>query len=66
MELPGFLSKDDGGFIAIAGHRIGLHHVIQLYQEGNSPEAIAVHYPSLSLSSIHKSIAFYLDHIPRS
>jgi uncharacterized protein (DUF433 family) len=61
MTLPDFLSSDDGGFIHVTGHRIGLHHVLRLYNEGHSPEMIAAHFPTLSLALVHKIIAFYLD-----
>jgi uncharacterized protein (DUF433 family) len=46
----------------LTGHRIGLLHVADLYDEGCSPEAIVCEYPTLSLALIHKTIAFYLDH----
>jgi hypothetical protein len=34
MTLPEFLTSDDGGYIHATGHRVGLHHVIRLYNEG--------------------------------
>lgn len=61
MQLPEFLDTDDGGFIYPKGHRIGLHHILRLYSAGHSAEMIAANYPTLSLSLIHKVIAFYLD-----
>ena len=61
MKLPDFLEEEDGGFIRLTGHRIGLHHVARLYNDGHSAEAIAAHYPTLALSHIHKVIAFYLE-----
>jgi len=61
MHLPEFLSTDDAGFIHAKGHRIGLHHVLRLYNEGYSPEMIAAQYPSLPLALVHKIIAFYLE-----
>jgi len=61
MKLPEFLTQDDLGFIAITGHRIGLHHVVSLYNEGWSVEMIACEFDTLSLAEIHKVIAFYLD-----
>jgi uncharacterized protein (DUF433 family) len=64
MNLPDFLSRDPGGFILLAGHRIGLHHVIRCYNDGFSPEMILGEYPTLSLALIHKVIAFYLDNQP--
>jgi uncharacterized protein (DUF433 family) len=61
MRLPEFLTADDGGFIHAVGHRIGLNHVIRLYNEGYSPETLAGHFPTLSLALVHKIIAFYLE-----
>jgi uncharacterized protein (DUF433 family) len=61
MKLPDFLEADDGGFISIVGHRIGLHHVIRIYKEGYSAEMIQLEYPTLSLATIHKVLAYYLE-----
>jgi uncharacterized protein (DUF433 family) len=64
MDLPEFLTPEDGGFIRITGHRIGLHHVVRMYEEGASVETIADHYPTLSLGLVHKIIGFYLENQP--
>jgi uncharacterized protein (DUF433 family) len=64
MKLPEFLEADDGGFVQLAGHRIGLHHVARMYAEGSSPEMIAAHYPALPLALIRRVIAFYLENQP--
>jgi uncharacterized protein (DUF433 family) len=61
MNLPEFLTSDDGGYISLTGHRIGLHHVVRVYEEGYSPEMIVGHFPTLSLALVHKVIAFYLE-----
>jgi uncharacterized protein (DUF433 family) len=61
FPLPDFLAADDGGFIHIAGHRIGLHHMVRLYNDGYSPEMMALEYPTLPLALVHKVIAFYLE-----
>ena len=61
LTLPAFLESDDGGFVSLTGHRIGLHHVVRMYAEGASPEAIAAYFPSLPLALIYKVIAFYLE-----
>lgn len=60
-KLSNFLVADDGGFITVRGHRIGLVHVIRVYEQGYSPEMIWEHYPTLPLALIHKVIAFYLE-----
>jgi len=64
LELPDFLTRNPYGEIRLTGHRIGLLHVVERYNEGYSPEAILCDYPALSLALIHKVIAFYLDHQP--
>jgi uncharacterized protein (DUF433 family) len=61
MEIPDFLNMDDRRFIHLSGHRIGLHHVVRLYNEGWSVEMIALEFPTLPLSLVHRVIAFYLD-----
>jgi uncharacterized protein (DUF433 family) len=61
MQLPDFLASDDGGFIHLVGHRIGLNHVVRGYVEGQSPEMLVEEFPTLPLALIHKVIAFYLE-----
>jgi uncharacterized protein (DUF433 family) len=61
MKLPDYLSEDRQGSIRIAGHRIGLIHLLHCYNEGYSAEELLCEYPTLSLSLIHRVIAFYLD-----
>jgi uncharacterized protein (DUF433 family) len=61
MNLPDFLVEHPDGEIRLAGHRIGLYHVIDLNQEGHSPEMLHEEYPTLPLALIHKVIAFYLE-----
>ena len=60
-NLPDFLTKDDLGFVHFAGHRIGLHHVVRLYNDGFSPEGIVEAFSSLSLLQVHKAIVYYLE-----
>jgi uncharacterized protein (DUF433 family) len=61
MELPAFLTRDGDGFIHVSGHRIGLASLIYYYNDGLSAEMLASEYPTVSLSLVHKVIAFYLD-----
>jgi uncharacterized protein (DUF433 family) len=61
MNLPDFFTQDKYGYIHLAGHRIGLMHVVDLYKEGYSPEMLLDHFPTLSLALLHKVIAFYLE-----
>jgi uncharacterized protein (DUF433 family) len=60
MKLPDFLRQTTEGEILLAGHRIGLFHVVHAYNQGHSPEMLASHYPTLSLALIRDVIAFYL------
>ena len=64
LELPDFLTRNQYGEVRLTGHRIGLLHLVDRYNEGMSPEGILCEYPTVSLSLIHKTIAFYLDHQP--
>src|SRR5689334_19003665 len=61
MTLPDFLAQDRYGYIHLAGHRIGLRHVVELYNDGYTPEMLRDQFPTLPLALIHKVIAFYLE-----
>ena len=61
MQLPEFLTRQPNAAIRLAGHRIGLEHVVYFYNQGYSPEMILGQFPSLPLALIHKAIAFYLE-----
>ena len=61
MNLPDFLSQDKYGFIHLTGHRIGLRHVVDLYNDDYSPEMILDHLPTLTLAIIYHVLAFYLE-----
>lgn len=61
VQLPEFLTQAQDGEIRIAGHRIGLYHLIEHYNEGESAEMLACRYPSLPLALVHKVLAFYWE-----
>jgi uncharacterized protein (DUF433 family) len=61
MNLADFLVEGDFGFILVRGSRIGLNHIVRLYRDGYSPEQLAEEFDSVSLATIHKVIAFYLE-----
>jgi uncharacterized protein (DUF433 family) len=61
MKLPAFLVDHPDGEIRVKGHRISLPDIICFYNEGYSAERLALEYPTLSLATIHKVIAFYLE-----
>ena len=56
-----YIEERNGGYY-IAGTRILLDSIVYSFERGNSPEAIHKEFPSLRLSQIYGSIAFYLDH----
>ena len=60
MDLPSYLEHADGE-IRLTGHRIGLFHVVDRYQEGYSPEMISEEFATLPLALIYRVIAFYLE-----
>jgi uncharacterized protein (DUF433 family) len=65
MHLPEFLYINPDDEIRFVGHRIRLIEVAARYDEGHSPEGIVLdYYPTLSLSLVHKAIAFYLENQP--
>lgn len=61
MTLPDFLTQACDGEITLTGHRLGLYHLIERYNEGDPAEMIASRYPTVPLSTVHRTIAFYLD-----
>jgi len=61
MDIPEFLQADPDGFLHFANSRIGFQHVIREYNNGESPEVLCDHFPTLPLAVIHRAIAFYLD-----
>jgi uncharacterized protein (DUF433 family) len=61
QDLPEFLTRNQYGEIRLTGHRVGLLHIVDRYNEGCSAEAIVCEYPTLTLASVHKVIAFYLE-----
>ncbi len=61
MTLPDFLTADEHGGINLTGHRISLAYFVRLYNQGYSPEMIALEFDVLPLALVHKTIAFYLE-----
>ena len=46
--------------VRVKGHRIGLEHIVERYQDGFSPEQIALDFPGVDLVTIYNIIAYYL------
>lgn len=51
----------DGGW-RIADSRVSLDSVVSAFLEGESPEALAKEFPTLTLKQVHAALAFYLQH----
>lgn len=63
LDLPDFLYRDDDDEVRLSGHRLRLIDVAARYEEGYSPEAIAMDvHPTLELPLAYKVLAYYLEH----
>jgi uncharacterized protein (DUF433 family) len=51
--------------IRIKGHRIGLEHIVERYNDGYSAEMIVHELPSLSLEQVYAAITYYLHNKAR-
>ncbi len=56
-----FVERRDSGFYLV-GSRVPIDRIVREYRDGEQPEAIRSHYPTLSLEQVNGAIAFYLDH----
>ncbi len=56
-----FVERRDGSLYLI-GSRVPLAHVVWEFQNGESPEAIRLHYATLSLEQVYGAITFFLGH----
>ena len=46
----------------IIGSRVPIDRIVSDYRNGEDPETIQSHYPTLSLEQINGAIAYYQDH----
>jgi uncharacterized protein (DUF433 family) len=56
------LSADSQGVLRVAGTRVTLDTVVEVYKAGSTPEEIARHYPSLQLADVYAVLTHYLRH----
>ena len=56
-----FIERRKEGFYLI-GSRVPIDRVVWEYRNGEEPETIQAHYPTLSLEQVEGAIRFYLDH----
>lgn len=54
-----FVERRHGSFYLI-GSRVPLAHIVRQFRNGESPEAIRSHYPTLTLEQVYGAITFYL------
>jgi len=54
-----FVERRHGSFYLI-GSRVPLAFIVREFQNGEAPEAIRSHYPTLSLEQVYGAITFYL------
>ena len=54
-----FVERRHGSFYLI-GSRVPLALIVHEFRNGESPEAIQTHYPTLSLEQVSGAITFYL------
>ena len=60
IVLPLTLTED--GTIRITGTRVSLDSVVHEYEQGATPEEIAVSFPSLRIEDKYAAITYYLNH----
>jgi uncharacterized protein (DUF433 family) len=56
-----FIERRETGFY-ITGSRVPIDRIIWEYRNGEDPEAIRAHYPTLSVEQVNGAIAFYHHH----
>ena len=56
-----FIERRKEGFYLI-GSRVPIDRVVWEYRNGEDPETIQSHYPTLTLEQVEGAIRYYLDH----
>lgn len=56
------LQPDEDGNFRVGGTRVTLDSVVYAYLQGETPEEIARHYPTVALKDIYFVLGFYLTH----
>ena len=59
------LQTDADGVIRVAGTRVTLETVAEVFQQGATAEEIVQQYPSLALAEVYAVLAFYLARRPQ-
>ena len=56
------LAADSQGVIRVAGTRITLDSLIACYEQGETPEELALNFPPLQLADVYAAIGYYHRH----
>jgi uncharacterized protein (DUF433 family) len=56
-----YIERREAGFY-IVGSRVPIDAVVWEYWNGEEPQCIQSHYPTLTLQEVEGAIAFYLNH----
>jgi len=56
------LRADENGILYVSGTRVTLDCVVELFDQGASPEEITHEYDSLKLDDVYAVITYYLRH----
>ncbi len=56
------LSADENGLLLVSGTRVTLDCLVEMFEQGASPEEIAHEYDSLALGDVYAVITYYLRH----
>lgn len=55
------LAADAESVVRVGGTRVTLDTVVTVFQQGVTPEEITCRFPSLRLTDVYSTIAFYLN-----
>ena len=65
LATPALPLRIDGdGVVRVGGTRVTLETIVRVFLEGNTAEEIADQFPTVKLSDVYATIAYYLDHRP--
>jgi len=56
-----YIERRETGFY-IVGSRVPIDRIVWEYRNGEDPETIQAHYPTMTLEQVNGAIAFYLNH----
>jgi len=66
MQLEDYFDFFENPYaIRLKGHRVGLEHIVERYNDGYSAEMIVHELPSLSLEQVYAAITYYLHNKAR-